>query len=547
MEEMELIKRLLMLQIGINLRKREINGEIMGAYKQHLNNYLSGIVTRQNRKIYEELLVEANAQLKLLRLPAKFKKYENVLKQALYKEMKDILNEDPNTVYEEAIRKINSEIMGMNTFIVKDGSEPEMPTIKNNKLSLFNLPKSLDKTIEDKRSLKNKKSLLTIEDHSQQKKTNSNSKNYEDNDVVDLSTADFSNIKDEEERRKLELIQEIYISKKDQMQGNVSIIGISSAFNLNEFENKSLGELKRMDIQEMASYDAEITEDGQVKSTTLYEKDDELEKMEKEFKLHKSEEKSGYIHFSTSDTKAESTYFNELNNILNELKVKDQIRADKIVNALEKGVYLDDPVYIALLFQNDRFKTIRENFLKKYYQKGSHKNENKESDVMYKYIRGDIIKVKKKEIDDEELIKLKNTKMPLLDKYIKIPGDIFENMQKDNVFYKHDHAEGRKFAHLWKDYNREITLEEDVPFNNTLLDASNEIELDSEDNLIYNINEFIKDNTDKKIYLDLKKEAEAENKKVNQSKNPKALPEDNTKYIPGSNHRVNKKKNLKLI
>lgn len=48
----------------------------------HLKNIEKGHFTRHNKEVYKELLVEANSQLQLLKLPNEFKKYAESIKEA---------------------------------------------------------------------------------------------------------------------------------------------------------------------------------------------------------------------------------------------------------------------------------------------------------------------------------------------------------------------------------------------------------------------------------------------------------------------------------
>jgi hypothetical protein len=64
-----------------------------------LKKLFSGVRTKENLNIYNELLVEANTQLGLLKLPESFgKNFTEIIKSVSYKSLKDLIGEDPITV-----------------------------------------------------------------------------------------------------------------------------------------------------------------------------------------------------------------------------------------------------------------------------------------------------------------------------------------------------------------------------------------------------------------------------------------------------------------
>lgn len=557
-EEMKMVTQLLMMQIGLNLKKKEMKGESVGILRDHLSNYLNGLRTVQNVKIFEELLVEANAQLKLLKLPEKFKKYENLLKTVLYRELHEFLGEDPDKVFEDAMIKIHNQMIGIDPFIVKDGSEPEMKDLNKAQMNLIDLADKMNIDINLKKDKNEQKAVNTksIYKHNndtfvnkfnkmlnQKDENNSNDSQtikYNDNDIIDLSEANFEQIENEDERKKLLLIQELYTSIL-----NGEVTESSSAIDIKEFTNKTLLQLKALDIDEIAEYDTEITEDGDIRTNKVFESD-EVETIEKELALMTNNNMANTtnslaINSCSSDTSAERTYFREYDKLANEIKIKDAVRGQKIEDALESGEYLDDPVYIAILYSSERFKRLREKFLKKYFSEGI-----KEENYVTKNIRGHTFKAKRSNTKEEqEILKIKNKSMPLLDKYAKMPGDIITHFEHDNVFYQYDHAAGKKASQLWKNMQEEIDDEEKQEETGLNLAEDLDEEEDDRENLLYDIKQFLQDNTDKTIYNQLNREsmladksAIADTKKIeNKKQNVKEI-----NYAPG---RKNKK--LKLL
>jgi hypothetical protein len=64
-----------------------------------LKKLFSGVRTKENLNLYNELLVEANTQLGLLKLPESFgKNFTEIIKSVSYKNLKDLIGEDPITV-----------------------------------------------------------------------------------------------------------------------------------------------------------------------------------------------------------------------------------------------------------------------------------------------------------------------------------------------------------------------------------------------------------------------------------------------------------------
>lgn len=67
--------------------------------KIELKKLFSGIRSKENLRMYNELLVEANTQLGLIKLPESFgKNFTEIIKSVSYKELKDLIGEDPMTV-----------------------------------------------------------------------------------------------------------------------------------------------------------------------------------------------------------------------------------------------------------------------------------------------------------------------------------------------------------------------------------------------------------------------------------------------------------------
>jgi hypothetical protein len=171
------------------------------------------------------------------------------------------------------------------------------------------------------------------------------------------------------------------------------------------------------------------------------------------------------------DKSPEKNFINVYNKISSDLIKKDLERSKRIGNALLKGEYIDDPVYIEILMTDDRFIKTRENFLKKYFT-----HPNKKS---------------------PEMEKSKSRNMPLLDKYATMKGDIVRNMMKDEIFYKYDHSEGKTIFNLYNNLYKEIDEEEHgdegLKEDPLKLGLNPEIEEQIEEDQVANMHEYIKD------------------------------------------------------
>ena len=67
--------------------------------KLELKKLFSGVRTKENLNIYNELLVEANTQLGLIKFPESFgKNFTEIIKSVSYNDLKNLIGEDPMTV-----------------------------------------------------------------------------------------------------------------------------------------------------------------------------------------------------------------------------------------------------------------------------------------------------------------------------------------------------------------------------------------------------------------------------------------------------------------
>lgn len=79
--------------------KKEKEGNEMGTVKLELKKLFEGYRTKENIRLYNELLVEANTQLGLLKFPESFREnFSEIIKTVSYNELKEFICEDPITV-----------------------------------------------------------------------------------------------------------------------------------------------------------------------------------------------------------------------------------------------------------------------------------------------------------------------------------------------------------------------------------------------------------------------------------------------------------------
>lgn len=517
LEEMKYINNLLMAQIGINIRLKEKNGENMNIVKLHLRKYFSGIKTKQNEELFNQLLVEANTNLGLLKLPKSFRRFENLVSQIIYKKMEDILGEDPQKAYQNAMVKIYNQLRGIDPFIVKDGSEPEMKEnliIKSNNKFNINLLEITDRLIfsENNSITQNDDKItnlpiqnLTKNGYNKSISAKLNKKSYvkkideeikkqieeakikrdhdSNSDVIDIDT--IENTQNEAEKKKLQVIRDFKLALEH--CENDEDNQIMSSIDTNIFKSKSLEELKKMDIQEIGSYQVESDQDGYMSVKTLSENESEVQRIEREMTVSGKGKRNHYAHVDIFEQSAEKSFITTYKSLAPEMYKKDMQRAKRIETALENGEYLDDPIYVSILMNDSRLIKLREKLLKKFFTSDKKKSSS------------NLRKTKTQEKPES-----KN----LLDKYAIMDGDIVENMIRDDVFYKYDSSEGKKVFGMYNQYMNELDLEgesEEV-INSEKIGTDFSMEGDLEEQSLNNVHEFLKDRIDelksdnKKIY-----------------------------------------------
>jgi hypothetical protein len=417
-KELKYIEGLLFNQIVLNIRNRELKGINQNSIKVILHKYLSGVRTKETIDVYNELLVEANTQLQLLRLDESYRQYEYKVREVLKEELTVMYGENPETVYKNSIIKMYNQVKGIDPFILKDGSEPELRN---------NIDYQKQKVNEYTQAYLRKRKDLAVE--------------LED-------YLESHNKLTEEERTKLTLIRDISKAMKSE---NASIM-LASEFNLRAFDNMSIEQLKKVDIEEVGGCKYQVNNEGEVETTDNFE-NDAMININKD--LESATVSTGECF---NDLSAEKAFDAGFNKIIKKLKQEDKERTARIDRALETGEYIDDPIYIELVFTNDKFKKKREEYLKAYYSGKLEKS--------------------------------------LLKTYLTKGGDILDTMEKEGIFYQYDSPSGKQLSNLYANFVDDIDKDEEVkhdPSKLDMYDISEEVDESEKNPKIVSLNNLIAD------------------------------------------------------
>ena len=463
--EIEIAEKILLSQICINIREKQLKGINMNVTKNVLRKYTMGLKTKETIELYNELLVEANAQLGLLRLDNSFRKYEDKIKDVIKDNFKNIYGEDIEKMYKNTIIKMYNQVKGIDPYIIKDGSEPEIrqSDFQSKQKKLLDLPaiilNDIDKKKQDEKIIKDIELSLN----------------------TDVLNAD--------ERQRLILVKDIKSKLMNQQLVD------KNSLTVDLIDNKSVEELKSLDIEEVGKYDFKLDDDGNIKTSSLFE-NNQIDKINKDLSLIPTKE-SDNMSSLLPEKKFEENY----KTIVKRLKKEDKERSEKIVSALMKGEYIDDPIYIELLLTDEKFLKLREKFLKEYYSGKS-----------------------------------KLDKKTLLIKYLDIGGNVIENMNLDGAFYDYDTESGKKLSKMFYEYIAEINKEEDFVEDPSRLDTY-DIEEEEQDEEKHTLQSLIMENmkdlqdgqkTFKSIYDDMTNITNIDTNAVKPDKN----------YKPGRNKKL---------
>lgn len=521
--------QLLFIQIKHNIRKKELEGINLISTKMALKKLLvDNIKNKQTLDNYNELITEANAQLGIFKLPKSFKKFEKKLSQTILENYKETIDENFEEKCFEALKKVqkdHDELYNEEKKL-KTGAEEELTlnVIHNAKkdskfflnekkkksplnefsekqkiydleeidAEIYKLKKNLGiETEEDyhKKSNKSEIDLNIVEKKIRDSKNekfqsitnfkefNNDSDEEKAQDDVNVSPVQRNyelgifNEEKEKELKKLEIIRDLKVGFKDEIdqeKDNQEEFSLLNYVNLDIFKGYTVNELKKLDVEELYESKVEITSSGASVQNDVKIGDN----------LYKyADEKSLLSTLSTnlSDQIAERNFQSNYDNITKELDFRDQQRKEKIISALERGQYIDDPFYVILLMTSKNFKRLRESFLKDYFRNGPSEQKT-------------------------------NRKKTLLEKYAFKPGDIFEEMNKDGVFQKYESNEGKHYVRMLSDFVDDVDAEENKEVNLTLMDEEENLALEEEGNEekfnIYEIQKRLSDPYDDEINVE---------------------------------------------
>jgi len=303
------------------------------------------------------------------------------------------------------------------------------------------------------------------------------------------SEVSISESEDHKALKRLEIIRDIKLGFKEELENELqnnafSELNPATFFNLDIFVGKTLEELKLMEVEELHESETKLSSDGSMNINEVQIGDSFYK-----YAQTNALKNSSVIDLSTQQ--AELNFHTAFDSIKDELVKKDNIRAERIITALENGHYIDDPFYVTLLMKSNKYLKLREKFLKKYFRDGNNDEQNHffSSNENYKISRNKSNAIKNKNDNDiNKELNLFETKTTLLDKYIKKPGNIVDNMLADGVFQKYETDIGKVYVSLLKDYVNDLDAEEEITEKNLNLEEYHNSDLKDMDNGNSNFN-----------------------------------------------------------
>ena len=511
---------LLMIQINLNIKKRELNGENLISTKLSLKKlFVNGIKNKQNLNNYNELLAQANSQLKIFKLPKSFKKYEKKIKETILDDYKNLIGENFEEACFEAMKKIQQDIYELSSQekIIKTGAEPELKSyeIKNinskNNLDFFTQGKIIEDFIEKEKKNNN---LYILKE-----KNEKNSKILEDVSLKDI----------DKEITKLRIklgieLREDYLvdgknpdmEKINQKVKEIKSEKFKSITNFKDFNTENLDDdIASENDRSNAYFFVDKNEKNLNFSNVNSEKD---EKMLKKLETIRYLKQGLQEELNNELENSENPELNPLNFIdLDIFKGKslEQIKELEIEELHESNVEVSNNG-----INNSNSVQIGDSYYK-YATESMVKNTstidltNQQAEInfqmAYDKIRRELVHTDKARaakvinslesgeyLDDpyyigvlmqsKKYLKLResflkkyfkegpknNIYMPLLGKYINKPGDIVDNMLADGVFDRYDSQIGNVYVGLLKDYVNALDAEEVFEEKNlSLLDIEN--------------------------------------------------------------------------
>jgi hypothetical protein len=459
--ELDLIYRLLLAQIDLNIKERESKGENMNIIKLELKKYFSGIKTKECVRTFNQLFAQANAKLDLLKLPDSFRQYEKKIKETILENLEKLFGQDPQKKINEAINKIQRQMAGIETFVVKDGSEMEMAAETKENKNTKNLIELQDSFTKDKKhrvldKYSSKKSIY-------RNKIKNSPKEEEEKELIltqdthDIDLAEIEAAENEVQKQKLEFLLDFKTSLNEDDSSSL-VYENEKSIDLALLKNKSLSELSKMDIEEVASYDVDMDHNGNYSVRTVSENNSEMSVLEKNITVASQKGKINKVDLLNAPE--ESSFISVYNKIKHSMNKKDIERANKIELALERGQYLDDPIYVELLMTHPRYMKLREHFLKKYFTKDA----------------------------------LQTKEPNILQRYMDTGVEMIQKMEKDGLYYLYDSEEGKQVFKLYDKFMHDLEKgEEDDVADIECLGGDWKMENDHEDKAVDNMQEYLND------------------------------------------------------
>jgi len=123
-KEITIANNLIKEQILRNIKLRSDSGISQTSTLLHLKNIEKGHFTKHNREVYKELIVEANSQLQLLKLPNEYKKYIGSIKEATIKNLEASTQKSLDEIVTDLANKRNPFLEEGNVLKQLSGDAP---------------------------------------------------------------------------------------------------------------------------------------------------------------------------------------------------------------------------------------------------------------------------------------------------------------------------------------------------------------------------------------------------------------------------------------
>jgi len=336
--------QLLLMQISNNIRKRELKGENLISTKMALKKLLvNGVENKQTLDTYNELIVEANAQLKIFKLPKSFRKFEKKVKEALLSNHREMLGENFEETCFEAMKKVQQDAyeLNMEQRVIKTGAEPE--------LTLAQI-KSIRKTKDFFQQSKLIESILENRKFQNVKKLKEHSYEYMDGKARKVNEVSLNEIENEIYRLRHTLgleSQQEYFNDEERKEPNMQMLQ-RKVEEIRSSKFKSITNFREFNKDEDDDEKKEKEEEEQCKNggkNNENNNDEDLENISSSKNTHENSDSNSNTNFSNNahntfqssknDTK-NSSFFSNKQNSKNKTQSDNNIQTNQDQKALKR-------------------------------------------------------------------------------------------------------------------------------------------------------------------------------------------------------------------